>query len=178
MHYRHLALAAVLAAAIAPLPALATTVLPVDFAEMVRGSQLIVHGTVADVRSRVTGGRSSIESVVTVTVIDPIKGPAARQIVFRVPNGQVGRYRRVTVGAPEFAAGDEVVLFLSGRAPAVPMPFGLSQGVYRVTRNAGQARVAPMVSEGAGRVVRGDPARRPLSVDDFARRVRAAMARP
>lgn len=156
----------------------ATTVLPAEFTEMVDGSHLIVHGTVTAVRSQLAGPRRTIESVVTVDVIEPIKGSAGRQVVFRVPNGEVGRYRRVTVGAPQFAAGDEVVLFLSGRPPVVPMPFGLHQGVYRVTRTGGAATVAPVVTQAAGRVVRGDPARRPASVAAFTRAVRAAMERP
>src|SRR5687767_91051 len=91
---------------------LATTVLPVDFAQMVSESQLIVHGRVVDVRGVMTGGRRTIESVVTMEVLDTLKGAPGRAVSFRVPNGQVGRYRRVMVGAPEFAAGDELVLFL------------------------------------------------------------------
>ena len=155
-----------------------TTILPAEFAEMVARSPLIVHGTVADVRSRMTAGRRSIESLVTVDVIQPLKGAAASRVVFRVPNGQIGRYRRITVGAPEFRTGDEVVLFLDGRPPVVPMPFGLNQGVYRVSRGAGQAMVTPLLTPGAGRVVRGDPARRPLTVEAFARQVRAIVAQP
>ncbi|MNC86826.1 hypothetical protein D3C83_25090 [compost metagenome] len=98
-------------------------------------------------------------------------------MVFRVPGGQIGRYRRVMVGAPEFRAGDEVVMFLDGRPPVVPTPFGLSQGVYRVRRSGGSAVVTPAPVLGGGRIVRGDPARRPLSVDAFARQVRA-VAQP
>ena len=154
----------------------ATTILPADFAEMVDGSQVIVHGAVVDVRSRAIGGRGTIETVVTVAVVTPLKGDTASVVVFRVPGGQVGRYRRVLVGAPQFAQGEEVVLFLSGRAPSMPMPFGLHQGVYRVTRTGGRAMVAPLVPEAAGRVVRGDPARRPLALDAFARDVRALLA--
>ena len=82
------------------------------------------------------------------------------------------------VGAPEFTSGDEVVLFLSGRAPAVPMPYGLNQGVYRVARDRGQTMVMPLVTEQAGRIVRGDPARRPLAIDAFARQVRALVGQP
>ena len=79
---------------------------------------------------------------------------------FKLPGGQVGRYRRVMVGAPHCAPGDELVLFLKG-APAVPMPFGLTQGVYRVSRDAaGQATVLPIVNVDSSRVVRGDPSRR------------------
>src|SRR5262245_54669088 len=123
---------AILWAIAAVVPASATTVLPVDFGEMVNRSQTIVYGRVVDVRSQMTGGRRAIESLVTIDVLESIKGGGSRTVVFRVPNGQVGRYRRLTVGAPEFAAGDEVVLFLAGRPPVVPMPYGLSQGVYRV----------------------------------------------
>ena len=53
------------------------------------------------------------------------------------------------VGAPQFARGDEVVLFLKGSAPAVPMPYGLTQGVYRVNRDAsGRAMVTPSANVG------------------------------
>jgi hypothetical protein len=162
------------------IPALAhpTTILPADFSEMVAGSQVIVHGRVVDVRAQLTSGRGSIESVVTVAVIDPIKGPSGAQVAFRVPNGQIGRYRRVTVGAPEFATGDEVVVFLRGQPPVLPMPFGLNQGVYRVSRGTGQAMVTPLVAAGAGRVVRGDPARRPMTIEAFARHVRDVLEPP
>src|SRR5215207_7725101 len=104
----------------------ATKILPTDFASMVAASPLIVHGTVVDVRAQATAGRRSIESLVTAAVSDRLKGPDVGRVVFRVPNGQLGRYRRITVGAPEFITGDEVVLFLDGRPPVVPTPYGLN----------------------------------------------------
>jgi len=155
----------------------ATTVAPADFAEMVNGSQVIVHGSVVDVRAQASGGRSTIETLITVSVVTTLKGHSPSAVVFRVPGGQIGRYRRVMVGVPTFTAGEEVVLFLSGHAPAMPMPFGLHQGVYRVARSTGRAMVSPVVPDGAGRVVRGDPARRPLALDAFARDVRAIVER-
>ena len=156
----------------------ATLVLPADFSEMVAASQTIVHGRVSDVSSRMLAGRRSIESVVTLEVLTAFKGGDRASVVFRVPNGRVGRYRRITVGAPELAAGDEVILFLEGRAPAVPMPFGLTQGVYRVARTAdGRAVVTPLVAADPGRIVRGDPARRPLQIEAFASHVRAMVGR-
>ena len=139
----------------------ALTLLPASFDEMVNGSQVIVHARVVDVRSQATNGRRSIESVITVEVIESIKGSTGREVMFRMPNGEIGRYRHVVVGAPEFAPGQEVVLFLAGQAPALPLPFGLSQGVFRVSHGVdGRALVAS------------------LPVTDFARRVRAvAQAR-
>jgi hypothetical protein len=61
----------------------------------------------------------------------------------------------------------------------MPAPFGLSQGVYRVARSGSSGGfVLPVIQDGPGRIVRGDPARQPLSVDEFARRVRALAGRP
>jgi hypothetical protein len=120
-----------------------------------------------------------IESVVTLAVAQSLKGEAGATVSFRVPNGQVGRYRRVLVGAPEFAEGDEMVVFLQGRPPAMPSVFGLNQGLYRVARDAA-ARVMvmpPRTAASDGRVVRGDPARVALPIDAFAREVRAVLER-
>ncbi len=143
---------------------------------------MIVHGRVSDVRSFMSGPRRTIESVVTLSVIDTLKGAPARTVLFRVPNGQVGRYRRVVVGAPEFEEGDEVVVFLQAHAPAIPTLFGLSQGVYRVAHDANaQAIVTPpaVMARGvsAERVVRGDPVRQPMPMAAFAREVRGVLER-
>jgi hypothetical protein len=162
----------------------ATLEVPVEFGEMVQGSQLVVHGRVVDVRSQQTGDRRSIETLVTVAVTEALKGRPGDTVSFRLPGGEVGRYRRVVVGVPRFAAGDDVIVFLRGGAPALPTIFGLSQGLYRVLRTAdGRAVVAPAPlmapAVGAERVVRGDPARQPMALEAFAREVRGrAEARP
>ena len=162
----------------------ATVLLPADFTTVVAESDTIVHGRVVDVSAGLTGPRRTIESLVTVQVIESLKGASTTDatVTFRVPNGQVGRYRRVLIGAPEFARGDEIVVFLHGQAPAIPTLFGLSQGVYRVVREARAAPVvipAPVSARGIGveRVVRGDPVRRPMPVDEFVRRVHTIVER-
>jgi hypothetical protein len=117
--------------------------------------------------------------VVTVVVSEWIKGSPQTTVSFRVPSGQVGRYRRVVVGVPELSVGEDVVLFLSGRAPALPQVFGLSQGLYRIARTETGAVVLPPPVSGSSAVrpTRGDPARRPLPVDAFLRDVRTILAR-
>jgi len=177
---------AVTAALVALMPALAlaTMEVPVEFGEMVQGSQLVVYGRVVDVRGQQTGDRRSIETIVTMAVAQALKGQPGETVTFRLPGGEVGRYRRVVVGVPRLVSGDDVIVFLRGGAPALPTVFGLSQGLYRVARGAdGGATVAPAVftapAAGAERIVRGDPARRPLGLDAFAREVRARVeARP
>jgi hypothetical protein len=174
----------VVMAILMPTLAHAMVELPVEFGEMVQGSQFVIHGRVVGVRGQQTGDRRSIETIVTVAVDEAFKGSPGETVAFRMPGGDVGRYRRVIVGAPRFANGDDVIVFLRGGAPALPTVFGLGQGVYRVVRTAdGGAVVAPAVltapGRGAERVVRGDPARRPLPLETFARDVRARLvARP
>jgi hypothetical protein len=151
----------------------ATVLLPADFTQMVSESQVIVHARVIDVQGELVGERRAIESLVTVTVLSPLKGVTGGELVFRVPGGRVGRYRRIFVGAPVFKAGDEVVLFLKSRVPAIPVPFGLSQGVYRVSRATGAPMVIPVPpTETVAGIPRGDSRRTPLALDEFARQVR------
>jgi hypothetical protein len=160
----------------------ATVLLPADFPTVVAESVTIVHGRVVDVSSNLTGARRTIESFVTMQVIESLKGASTADttVTFRVPNGQVGRYRRVLIGAPEFSRGDEVVVFLHGQMPAIPTLYGLNQGVYRVVRDGRAAPVvipAPVSAQGTGaeRIVRGDPVRRPMPVDAFVRHVRTML---
>lgn len=167
-----------MAALLLPAQAFALTLLPADLADVARASQVIVHARVVDVHSQMTAGRRSIESIITATVIDTMKGDAVGAVSFRIPVGQVGRYRRIMPGVPEFSAGDELILFLVGRPPSLPVPFGLSQGVYRVIRRGGVAVVTPPVVDSVGvaqPVVRGDPSRRPIALGAFEQRVRAVM---
>ncbi len=158
-------------------PAFATILLPADLPTIAVEAGTIVHGRVVDVRSVLAGPRRTIESYVTLDVIESLKGAAGASVIFRVPNGQVGRYRRVLVGAPEFAPGDEVVVFLRGRAPAMPALYGLSQGAYRVVRSSEGAAVTPAANPDVGPAVRGDAARRPVPMREFVRQVTAILER-
>jgi hypothetical protein len=167
---------------VAPGLAGATLLLPADFTDMVINARAIVHGRVVDVRSALTSDRQDIETFVTVAVLEHIKEDLGRAVTFRVPGGQVGRYRSVMVGAPWFDEDDEVVIFLSARGASIPSVFGLSQGVYRVARASDGRMVVtppPVLARGAAaeRVVRGDPARRLLPIAEFTREVRAILER-
>lgn len=158
----------------------ATVLLPAEFREIVSGSQIIVHGRVAEVRSEWVDGRRRIESVVTVEPATFVRGTPTPLVTFRISGGQIGRYKSMTVGAPAFAAGEEVVLFLRAAGPAIPRIFGLNQGVFRVRVDArGQRMVAtpPVLArtEAPERVVRGAVSRRPMPLEQFTSQVRAVL---
>lgn len=159
--------------ALAPLDAL--TVAPATLEELVRESVAVVHGRVRDVKASWTFDRRTIQSAVTVEVLTPLKGADVETTTFVVPGGEAGGRILLVPGAPTFHAGDEVVLFLAGRAPSLPQPVGLSLGVYRVTRLGGTAMVvpSPISAAGAGPVRRGAALRTPKSLAAFAADVRA-----
>ena len=70
-------------------PLHAMVVVPAEFSDMVAASQTIVHGRVIDVQSYETAGRRTIESLVTVQVVETIKGQPGGTAYFKLPGGQV-----------------------------------------------------------------------------------------
>jgi hypothetical protein len=159
----------------------ATVLLPADFREIVAGSQVIVYGRVADVRAEWAPERRGIDTVVTFEASTYLKGGPADIVTFRVPGGQIGRYKNVLVGAPAFEPGDEAVLFLTASGPSIAHVFGLNQGVYRVRTDPQSGRrvvvIPPLMAKGDApeRVIRGDATRKPLELGAFAEQVRAVM---
>lgn len=172
---RHLLLSCAFACASAS--ASATVVVPADLGELSRDARVIARGRVVALDARWSGDRRRVETLVTLEAEQYLKGAFGPVLQFRVPGGQIGRYRSVLVGAPEFLVGQRVVVFLGARGPAVPHLLGLGQGVFRVVSGAGGWVVTPPAvlpaTGGPARIVRGDPARRPMPLADFENRVRS-----
>ena len=117
----------------------------------------------------------------TLEVEQYLKGDLGTSVTVRTPGGQIGPYLRVMPGAPRFAEGDEVALFLAGNGPALPHVLGLGQGVFRiVVDGAGRRVVVPEMllasSQVPTPVVRGDLMRRPARLDRFAAEVKTLVA--
>ena len=161
-------------------PARATVIVPADLGDLARDAQAIVRGRVASVEARWTDDRRTIESIVTLEVESTLKGSFGPDVQFRVPGGQLGRFRSLVMGAPEFTVDQRVVVFLGAQGPSMPYVLGMSQGVFRVVlADSGGWLVTPpaLLPSVAGTVpiVRGDPNRRPLPLGDFEQRVRALV---
>ena len=178
---RHTAFTLLLAALASSSSAHATVLLPAEFREIVGQSQIIVYGRVTDAVPELSDDRKRIDTIVTFEVGTYLKGGDGETLTFRVPGGQIGRYRSVTVGAPVFESGDEVVLFFTQKEGGPPHIFGLNQGVFRVQRDAATQRrivMAPLLARGASAeiVVRGAASRQPMPLEAFGAQVRAVMA--
>jgi hypothetical protein len=161
----------------------ALTVRPATFDELVRESQAVVYGRVVAVDGRWSADRRTIESIVTIEALDHFKGTVTDTTTFRVPGGEAGGRRLIVAGGPMFAAGDVVVVFLRGQAPALPTPVGLSLGVYRVTADprSGTLLVVPtpvQAGEAAVRAGRGAPGRVVQPLAAFGASVRAVKEQP
>ncbi len=155
----------------------ATTLVPLSFEQLVNASSSVIYGRVSDVRGQWTDDRRFIESVVTVEILQGMKGSARETVAFTVPGGQVGRYLNLIPGAPRLAAGDHAVFFLTSQGARLPMTTGLTQGIYRVQRDgaSGEMVVVPPVVE-RGRIARGDARRKPVSLAAFEGAVRSVAA--
>jgi hypothetical protein len=158
------------------LPIQATVLVGADLGELSREAVAIVRGRVAAVEGQWGEGRRSIETMVTLEVERYVKGSLGDTVAFRVPGGELGRFRHVVVGAPEFTIGERVLVFLGARGPSIPYVLGFSQGVFRI---AGATDASDWVTSPAffpspaARLVRGDAARQRMPLADFEERVRA-----
>jgi hypothetical protein len=161
------------------LPATATVLIPADLGELSRDALAIARGRVAALDAQWTEDHGTIETIVTLQVETYLKGSLGSTLRFRVPGGELGRFRSIVVGAPELAVNQRIVVFLGARGPSIPFVLGLNQGVFHVSRAAddsGWFVASPVMmptTAGDVRVVRGDPARRPLALDQFEQTVRS-----
>src|SRR3954447_3039623 len=160
-------------------PSYATVIIPADVGELSRDAIAIVRGRVAAVDSRYTEDRGTVETIVTLEAESYLKGALGQVVKFKIPGGELGRYRTIVVGTPSFAVDQRVIVFLGAQGPSVPYIVGFNQGVFRLARavdNSGWIVTPPAMLPASGpsvAIVRGDTARRPLPLADFEQRVRA-----
>ena len=162
-------------------PVEATVLVPVTLRELAREAGAVVRGRVVSADARFTPDRRAIETLVTLDAEETLKGALGSTVQFLVPGGTLGRYRSIFVGAPAFAPGQRVIVFLGWNGPSYPYLLGLSQGVFRlqiddVNRWLVTPSPMPPPLSAPVPVVRGDPARRPWLLSEFEQQVRALLA--
>jgi hypothetical protein len=167
---------------LAPAALRATVIVPAEFREIVRGADIIAYGRVVSAAADWSDDRKRIDTLVTLQVATYLKGGPGETVAFTVPGGAVGRYRNVLVGAPQFAEGEEAIVFLNTHAGDRPVVFGLNQGVFRV-RFDGQTRrrvVMPPALMARGEapevIVRGAVERRAVPLETFGAQVQTVLS--
>ncbi len=150
----------------------ASIVVPLSLTELVSAADVIVDGTVEEVRHVEVSGR--IERIVRVRVASAWKGAPDAVVYVRLAGGRIGRTEARVPGVPDVAAGDRAVWCLAPHPRGGYSVIGLHQGAMPTTMGPdGVARVlAPSTSADA----RGAVSRVPRPMTDLARDVRALAA--
>ena len=162
--------------------ALATTVIPPSFDELVSRAEMIFQGRVTDVRSEWTGegAQRHIMSYVTLRVEDPIKGKPGSTVTLRMLGGTVGGETMEVTDAPKFKVGDRDILFVENNGTQFVPLDGIMHGRFRVKKDiTGQETV--LTNEGAplsditelGKDEKGASAGRAISKQQFRQAIQA-----
>ena len=117
--------------------ALATTVIPPSFDDLVGRAEMIFQGTVTGVRSEWTGegAQRHIMSYVTVKVEEPIKGNPGTSVTLRMLGGTVGAETMEVADAPKFKVGDRDILFVENNGTQFIPLVGIMHGRFRVKKD-------------------------------------------
>jgi hypothetical protein len=118
--------------------ALATTVIPPSFDELVSRAEMIFQGNVTDVRSEWTGegAQRRIMSYVTLKVEDAIKGNPGSTVTLRMLGGTVGGETMEVSDAPKFKVGDRDILFVENNGTQFVPLVGIMHGRFHVEKDA------------------------------------------
>jgi len=117
--------------------ALATTVIPPSFDELVSRAEMIFQGSVTDVRSEWTGegAQRHIMSYVTLKVEDTFKGNPGLTVTLRMLGGTVGGETMEVSDAPKFKVGDRDILFVENNGTQFVPLVGIMHGRFRVKKD-------------------------------------------
>jgi len=113
----------------------ATTLVRYDLAGLTRNAACVFVGTCKEVSGELIDGRPYTRFRFAVDQV--VKGQAPAELEVRLPGGEQQGVRVHLAGMPQFAPGEEVVLFLTEADPqGHAWPVGLGQGKFRVARDA------------------------------------------
>src|SRR5207302_1162369 len=130
--------------------ALATTVIPPSFDDLVGRAEMIFQGTVTGVRSEWTGegAQRHIMSYETVKLEETIKGNPGANVTLRMLSGTVGAETMEVADAPTFKVGDRDILFVENNGTQFVPLVGIMHGRFRVKKDE-TGRDAVFTNEGS-----------------------------
>ena len=183
-------MALALALCLLPLRGHATMVVAPGFDSLVSQADYVVRAVVTSVTSewRIDGANRHIITKVALNVTEVIKGTPPSPLVLTVLGGRIGQDEMRVDGAPSFIVGDDQILFVHGNGRQFIPLVAIMYGQYLVVHDhaSGQDLIhrsngsplydvkdvaLPMTAANA----LGASAPRPLTVADFAGKIRASI---
>lgn len=158
------------------LPLRATTLVRFDLEGLTANAASVLVGTCTAASPRLIEGQPY--TAYRFAVGEVVKGEVGTQLEVCLPGGVHQGHRLHLAGMPDFAPGEEVVLFLTGADPkGHAWPVGLGQGKFRVDRR-GAAKPRVFQDTGGSQLL-GPPAESldGMELERFLARIRR-LARP
>ena len=162
----------------------ATVMVPLTIEDLAVRSRIVVRATVRQRQGVWDAEHKRIYTLTELAVSETIAGDAPTTIVIRTLGGQVDDIGMKVSGAPRLSETQDVVLFLRDDPTAKGgyLVVGMSQGLYRIERDAkGRAVAVPGVegiafvrNKNGARVIQEKSDAVRLSYDDFKQRVAQA----
>lgn len=113
-------------------PIYSTTIVPVDFMDLVTESEIIFTGTVVNVEAQ-WGMNGRIYTNITFDNLQIIKGiHPENTIVMELAGGIIGEYHSKVAGMPEFQVGGKHLIFLKGNRKYICPIVGWGQGKFNI----------------------------------------------
>ena len=112
--------------------ATATTLVRLDFDDLVEQADRIVIGTVEHTQGFWEETGTFVHTDVTLSVDRNLRGRGPSEIVLRTPGGVVGGTGQVFHGAATFEIGERVLVFLTTWEDGTPKVLGYAQGKSRI----------------------------------------------
>jgi hypothetical protein len=122
--------------------AMATTVVPPTFDQLVNESDYIIRAVVKSVTSEYrtnTSGKTIITKV-ALDVREVVAGTPPPEVVLEILGGKIGDEQLVLAGAPQFKVGDEDILFVKGNGRTVVPLMAMMHGRYPILHEAVSGR--------------------------------------
>lgn len=154
--------------------------------DLTKRARTIVQGRVRGITQEWSEDKTMIYTLVRVTVENTMKGAAGvREVLVRQPGGEIGDKGIKVSGYPDFAQGEEVILFLEpfeARGPhsGAVRVVGMAQGKFGVgtDKKTGKKLVMPSQEMPTLLTPQGEeasPVTGPVPLDDFLRSIQREL---
>jgi hypothetical protein len=131
MSYRFLPQALILSIALAAASFVrASTAERLSFDRLIGEADVIVKGQVEELKTRQAPDRRSVTTVVSLSVVSQFKGAKVSSITIEQPGGSIGELTQGVPGLPEFASGENVIVFLKRQRSGAHTVVGGKQGKF------------------------------------------------
>lgn len=155
--------------------AVATSVRPPEFPELVEGAELIFRGEVVAVDSSWQGEGTArhVATRVRFHLEKVLKGAADAELTLEFLGGQVSARRLTIAGMPRFAVGERVVCFVEERTGRLCPVRRLGYGRYRVVADGSAAGTERILRDDGAPLIAIDGVKTPLAHEAPGARARA-----